>query len=91
MIESSRSCELMFEKILELIVSYKQLPSREADAAKLEFSNFLSITMKENKDLTKKLTASIPLFGSFSLIPTNLYVMKGAHNVDYNVPWSSYR
>ena len=86
MIESSRSCELMFEKILELIVSYKQLSSREADAAKLEFSNFLSITMKENKDLTKKLTASIPLFGSFSL-----YVMKGAHNVDYNVPWSSYR
>ena len=50
MLESSRSCELMFEKILEKRVSYKQLPSREADTAKLEFSNFFSITVKENKD-----------------------------------------
>ena len=37
MVESSRSCELMFEKILEKLVSYKQLPIREADAAKFEF------------------------------------------------------
>ena len=50
MVESSRSCELMFEKILGKLVSYKQLPSREADAAKLEFSNFLSTTVKENKN-----------------------------------------
>ena len=40
----------MFEKILEKRVSYKHLPSREADTAKLEFSNFFSITVKENKD-----------------------------------------
>ena len=76
MMESSRSCELMFEKILEKLVSYKQLPSREADAAKLEFSNFLSTTMKRTRillsNLTKKLIASTPLFGSFSLIPANL-------------------
>ena len=50
MVESSRSCELMFEKILEKHVSCKQLPSREADTTKLEFSNFLSIAVKENKD-----------------------------------------
>ena len=50
MVESSRSWKLMFEKILEKLVSYKQLPIREADAAELEFSNFLSTTVKENKD-----------------------------------------
>ena len=50
LVESSRSCELMFEKILEKLVSCKQLPSREADETKLEFSNFLSTTVKENKD-----------------------------------------
>ena len=49
MVESSRSCELMFEKILEKLVSYRQLPSREANTAKLEFSNVLSTTVKENK------------------------------------------
>ena len=32
------------------VVSYKQLPSTEAGAAKLELSNFLSTTVKENKD-----------------------------------------
>ena len=50
MVESSRSCELMFQNILEKLTSYKQLPSREADAAKLEFLNFLSTSVKENKD-----------------------------------------
>ena len=40
----------MLENIRENLVSCKQLPSREADAAKLEFSNFLSTTVKENKD-----------------------------------------
>ena len=50
MMESLRSCELMFEKILGNLVSYKQFPSREADAAKLEFSTLLSTTVKENKD-----------------------------------------
>ena len=70
----------MFEKILEKLFSYKHLPSGEADAAKLEFSNFLSTTVKEKKDsfvkFDKELIASIPLFGSFSLIPTNLLLRK---------------
>ena len=40
MVESSKSCRLMFEKTLEKLIFYKQLPSREADAAKfpLNFS-----------------------------------------------------
>ena len=50
MVESSRSCEQMFEKPLEKLVFHKQLLSRKADAAKLEFSNFLSTTVKENKN-----------------------------------------
>ena len=40
----------MFEKIFEKHVSYKHLPSREAEAAKLEFSNFLLTTVEEKKD-----------------------------------------
>ena len=55
MVESSRSCELMFEKILKKHVSCKQLPSREADTTKLESSNFLSIAVKENNDSFDKL------------------------------------
>ena len=50
MLEPSRSCELIFEKILKKLVPYKQFASREADAAKPEFSNFLSTTVKQNKD-----------------------------------------
>ena len=40
----------MFEKIFEKHVSYKHLSSREAEAAKLEFSNFLLTTVEEKKD-----------------------------------------
>ena len=54
MLESSRSCELIFEKTLEKLISCKQLPSREANIAKLEFSKFLSTTVKENKDFFVK-------------------------------------
>ena len=75
-VESSRSCKLKFEKIRENLVSRKQLPSREADTAKLEFSNFLSTTVKENKDsfvkFDKENDRSYIFIGSFSLIPINL-------------------
>ena len=75
-VESSRSCKLKFEKIRENLVSCKQLPSREADTAKLEFSNFLSTTVKENKDsfvkFDKENDRSYIFIGSFSLIPINL-------------------
>ena len=45
----------MFKKILKKLVSYKQLPSREGDGAKLEFSNVLTTAVKENKDPFVKL------------------------------------
>ena len=54
-IESSRYRELIFKKILKKHVSYKQLPSREGDRAKLEFSNVLTTTVKEKKDPFVKL------------------------------------
>ena len=54
-IESSRYRELMFKKILKKLVSYKQLPSREGDGAKLGFSNVLTTAVKENKDPFVKL------------------------------------
>ena len=76
MVESPRSCELMFEKIVKKLVSYKQLPNREADAAKLEFSNFLSTTVKENKNSFVKFgkeTNNVDTFiWQFFLIPKNL-------------------
>ena len=78
----------MFEKILEKLVSYKQLPSREADAAELEFSNFLSTTVKEKKNTFVKFVKETDRVDT--LIPTNYYVTKGAQNVDDIVPWSSY-
>ena len=77
-VESSRSCELMFEKILEKPVSYKRLPSREADAAKLEFSNFLSTTVKENKDSFVKFDKETDRVDTFIwqfFLDTNKFIM----------------
>ena len=48
----------MFKKILKKLVSYKQLPSREGDGAKLEFSNVLTTAVKENKDPFVKLDSN---------------------------------
>ena len=62
MVESSRSCQLIFEKIL---ISYKQLPSREANAEKLESSNFLSTSVKENKDSFVKFDKETDCFDTF--------------------------
>ena len=47
-------CEAFFQKILEKLVPYKHLPAKESDLAKLQYSIFLSNTMKVNKnDLVK--------------------------------------
>ena len=94
MVESSRSCELMFEKILEKLFSYKYLPSGEADAAKLEFSNFLSTTVKEKKDSFVKFDKETDRVDTFIwqfFLDTNKFIVtKGAQNVDDIVPWSTY-
>ena len=78
MVESSRSCELMFEKILGNLVSYKQFPSREADATKLEFSTFISTTVKENKDSIvrfDKETDRVDTFIWQFFLDTNKFIM----------------
>ena len=93
MVESSRSCQLMFEKILEKLFSYKHLPSGEADAAKLEFSNFLSTTVKEKKDSFVKFDKETDRVNTFIwqfFLDTNKFIVtKGDQNVDI-VPWSTY-
>ena len=78
MAESSRSCELMFEKIFEKHVSYKHLPSREAEAAKLEFSNFLLTTVEEKKDIFVKFNKETDRVNAFIrqfLLDTNKFIM----------------
>lgn len=76
MLESSRSCELIFEKTLEKLISCKQLPSREANIAKHEFSKFLSTTVEENKDFFVKFDKGSDhvdtFIWQFFLMPTNL-------------------
>ena len=52
------------------------MPSKETDTAELEFLNFFSTTVKENKDsfvkFDKQTDVLMSVFGSFSWIPTNL-------------------
>ena len=69
---------LSLEKIHENLVSCKQLPSREDDAAKLGFSNFLLTTVKENKDSIDKFdkeTDCIPTFMWQFLVDSNKFIM----------------
>ena len=67
----------VWENSLEKLVSYKQLPSSEVDAAKLEFSNFLSTTMKQNKDSFVKCNKETDRFNTFIwqfFLDTNKFV-----------------
>ena len=49
MLEQPEICEEFFEKFLEKLVSSKMILAKEADAAKLEYSNFLTKIVKANK------------------------------------------
>ena len=49
MLEQPEICENFFEKNLEKLVSYKKVSAKYADAAKLEYSNFLTKIVKANK------------------------------------------
>ena len=42
-------CEKLFAKILEKLVLYKRILGKEVNTAKQEYSSFLRITMKRNK------------------------------------------
>ena len=68
----------MFEKIFQKHVSYKHLPSREAEAAKLEFSNFLLTTVEEKKDFFVKFNKETDRVNAFIrqfLLDTNKFIM----------------
>ena len=49
MLEQPEICEKFFEKTLEKLVSYKKILAKDADPAKLEYSNFLTKIVKVNK------------------------------------------
>ena len=49
MLEQPEICEKFFEKNLEKLVSYKKILAKDADSAKLEYSNFLTKIVKANK------------------------------------------
>ena len=80
MVESSRSCKLMFEKILEKLVCYNSCEVGKLMLQNLSFESFSQLQWKRTRiplsNLTKKLIGLKPLFGSFSLIPTNLSCYK---------------
>ena len=48
MVECSKACEILFQKLLEKLVSYKIVPSI-ADDAKMEYSWFVSTIVKKNR------------------------------------------
>ena len=54
MADCPETCEALFQIILEKLVAYKHLPAKEADLAKLQYSTFLSNTMKVNKNVFVK-------------------------------------
>ena len=49
MVESPEACELLFEKLLMKLVTYK-VSGSVADKAKLQYSNFISTVVKEDRD-----------------------------------------
>ena len=50
LLEQPEICKKFFEKNLEKLVSYKKILAKEADAAKLEYSNFLTKIVEDNKN-----------------------------------------
>ena len=50
MVDCPETCEALFQKPLEKLVACKHLPPKKADLAKLQYSAFLSDTMKVNKN-----------------------------------------
>ena len=49
MLEQPEICEKFFKKVLEKLVSYKKILAQDADAAKLEYSNYLTKIVKANE------------------------------------------
>ena len=53
-----KSVKKFFKKTLEKLVSYKKIFAKDVDAAKLEYSNFLTKIIKANKSDFVKLNKS---------------------------------
>ena len=49
-VKCSEACEILFQKLLEKLVSYKKIVSSIADDAKMEYSWFASTIVKKNSD-----------------------------------------
>ena len=50
MVECPEACEILFQKLLERLVSYKKIVPSIADDAKMEYSWFVSVIVKKNSD-----------------------------------------
>ena len=50
MVEYSEACEILFQKLLEKLVSYEKIVPSIADDAKMEYSGFVSVIVKKNSD-----------------------------------------
>ena len=50
MVEFSGACEILFQKFLEKLVSYKKIVPSIADDAKMEYFWFVSTIVKKNSD-----------------------------------------
>ena len=62
MLEQPKICKTFFKKILEKLVSYKKILAKDANAAKLEYSNFVTKIVKANKvTLSNSARAAIKL------------------------------
>ena len=49
MVECPEACEILFQKLLERLVSYKKIVPSIADDAKMEYSWFVSTIVKKNR------------------------------------------
>lgn len=50
MVESPEACELLFDRLLMKLVTYKKVSASVADKAKLQYSDFISTVVKEDRD-----------------------------------------
>ena len=50
LVDCTKTCETLFQKILEKLVPYKHMPAKEADLAKLQYSASLYNPIKVNEN-----------------------------------------
>ena len=50
MVECRESCELLFQKILEKLVSFHRISGAVTDEAKQQYNQFISVVVRESQD-----------------------------------------